>query len=108
MAGPSSVRFVNDELNKKKKTGYTTTLKLMQIMLEKNLLERDEDSKVHIYHTLVQKEDIQGKLLDRFLESTFSGSAHNLVMQVLGNHKPNAAELKEIRELINRLESKDD
>jgi len=105
--GPSTVRFVNDKLNEQKKTGYTTTLKLMQIMLEKNLLGRNEKSRVHIYHHVVQKEEIQNQLLDRFLENAFSGSAHRLVMQVLGNHKPSRSELEEIKKLIKELEKKD-
>jgi BlaI family penicillinase repressor len=105
--GPSTVRFVNDKLNEKKKTGYTTTLKLMQIMLEKNFLGRNEKSRVHIYHTVVQKEEIQNQLLDRFLENAFSGSSHKLVMQVLGNHKPSRSELEEIKKLIKDLEKND-
>jgi len=102
--GPSTVRFVNDKLNERKKTGYTTALKLMQIMLEKNLLSRNEKSRVHIYYPVVQKEEIQSQLLDRFLENTFSGSAHKLVMQALGNHKPSKSELEEIKKLIDELE----
>lgn len=103
-SGPSSVRFVNEKLNQRKKTGYTTTLKLMQIMLDKKLLSRDEKSRGHIYHPVVQKEEVQSELLDRFLQNTFSGSAHKLVMQVLGNHKPTKHELEEIKRLINDLE----
>jgi BlaI family penicillinase repressor len=105
--GPSTVRFVNDKLNEQKKTGYTTTLKLMQIMLEKNLLGRNEKTRVHIYHPVVQKEEIQNQLLDRLLENAFSGSAHRLVMQVLGNHKPSRSELEEIKKLIKDLEKND-
>jgi predicted transcriptional regulator len=102
--GPSTVRFVNDKLNEQRKTGYTTTLKLMQIMHDKNLLGRNVKSRVHIYHPLVQKEEIQTELLDRFLENTFSGSAHKLVMKALGNHKPSKSELEEIKKLIQKLE----
>jgi len=102
--GPSTVRFVNDKLNKRKKTGYTTTLKLMQIMLEKNLLSRNEKSRGHIYYPVVQREEIQSQLLDKFLANTFSGSAHKLVMQALGNHKPSKSELEEIKKLIDELE----
>lgn len=103
--GPSTVRFVNDRLNERKKRGYTTTLKLMQIMLDKKLLNREEESRVHIYDATVRKEEMQVSLLDRFLENTFSGSAHKLVMQVLGNHKPSRRELEEIKNLIKKLES---
>lgn len=102
--GPSTVRFVNDKLNEQKKTGYTTTLKMMQIMHDKDLLGRNVGSKVHVYHPLVQKEEIQAELLDRFLENTFSGSAHKLVMKALGNHKASKSELEEIKKLIQKLE----
>lgn len=102
--GPSTVRFVNDKLNEQRKTGYTTTLKMMQIMHDKELLGRNVESKVHVYHPLVQKEEIQAELLDRFLENTFSGSAHKLVMKALGNHKASKSELAEIKKLIQKLE----
>lgn len=102
--GPSTVRFVNDKLNEQRKTGYTTTLKIMQIMHDKELLGRNVESKVHVYHPLVQKEEIQAELLDRFLENTFSGSAHKLVMKALGNHKASKSELAEIKKLIQKLE----
>ncbi len=106
--GPSTVRFVNDKLNERKKTGYTTTLKLMQIMLEKKLLSRNEKSRIHIYHPVVQKEAMQSELLDRFMENTFSGSAHKLVMKALGNHKTSRTELEEIKKLIKDLEKNND
>jgi len=106
--GPSTVRFVNDRLNERKKTGYTTTLKLMQIMLQKNLLRRNEKSKIHIYHPGVQKEEMLSELLNRFLENTFSGSAHKLVMKALGNHKTSKTELEEIKKLIKDLEKNND
>ena len=106
--GPSTVRFVNDKLNERKKTGYTTTLKLMQIMLEKKLLSRNEKSRIHIYHPGVQKEAMQNELLDRFMENTFSGSAHKLVMKALGNHKTSRTELEEIKKLIKELEKNND
>lgn len=103
--GPSTVRSINDKLNKKKKTGYTTTLKLMQIMLDKNLLSRIDGKRGHIYYPESGREEIQGKLLRKFLKSTFSGSSSTLIIQALGNHKPSKKELHKIKELIEKLES---
>ncbi len=106
-SGPSTVRFVNEKLNDHKKTGYTTTLKLMQIMLDKKLLSRDEKSKGHIYSPIARREEIQARMLDSFLKNAFSGSAHRLVMQALGNHKASLSELEEIKKFIDELEKKE-
>lgn len=104
--GPSTVRFVNDVQNKKKEVGYTTTLKIMQIMMEKKLLSREADGRQHIYKAEVKKESVQKSLLDRFVENTFKGSAPQLVMQLLGNRKTSKAELDEIKALIEKIEKK--
>lgn len=104
--GPSSVRFINNEINKKRPCGYTTTLKLMQIMLKKQLLTREEKAKVHIYYPLADRDETEGLLLENFLTKSFSGSAHRLVMQALGNHNTTDAELEEIKKLIDELERK--
>lgn len=102
--GPSTVRFVNERLNRKKRVGYTTTLKIMQIMTDKNLVRRNEDSRSHIYRAMIEREETQGILLDRFLQNTFGGSAMKLVVQALGNHKPSKDELEQIKEFIKQLE----
>ncbi|MDX2250532.1 MAG: BlaI/MecI/CopY family transcriptional regulator [Bacteroidia bacterium] len=102
--GPSTVRFINDQLSTDKEVGYTTTLKLMQIMYEKGLLERSRDGKTHIYLALVSEEDTQRQLLDRFLDTAFQGSAMKLVMQALGNHHTTTEELDEIRRFLDDLE----
>ena len=102
--GPSSVRTVNEELNLKKKAGYTTTLKLMQIMIEKGLLDREEQGRLHIYRAAIKEEDTKKLLLDRFVETAFGGSAMQLVMQALGKHKTSPQELKELKELIRKME----
>ena len=104
--GPSAVRFVNETLNKKREVGYTTTLKLMQIMLEKGLLERNAESRSHIYNAVVGEADIQQQLLKKFVDTTFRGSAMKLVMQALGNHKTSSDELEEIKALIKKIEDK--
>lgn len=102
--GPCTVRFVNDQLNQKKNVGYTTTLKIMQLMFEKKLLERDESTRSHLYRTAVKEKETQGLLLDRFLETAFGGSALELVMQALGNHKASKEEISQIRDLLDHLE----
>lgn len=102
--GPSSVRVVNDELNKTRKLGYTTTLKQLQIMLEKGLVSRVNDGRTHIYRAARDKEETQKQLLDRVMEAAFGGSASKLVMQVLGNHKSSKKELEEIKALIKKIE----
>ena len=102
--GPSSVRSVNDELNQKRKVGYTTTLKLMQIMLEKGLLKREEKDRLHIYRSAIREEETKSLLVDKFVESAFGGSAMQLVMQALGKHQASAEELEELKELIRKIE----
>src|ERR1700682_1300898 len=74
--GPSTVRFVNDTLNKQKRgVQYTSTLKLMQIMVEKKMLARDETNMKHVYHAVIKEQTTKGILLDRFVDSMYNGSA---------------------------------
>jgi len=102
--GPSTVRFVNESLNSKKVVGYTTTLKMMQIMTEKKLLKRNSQSRSHIYRPAFAQQETQGQLLDSFLRNAFEGSASRLVMQALGKHKTSKEEINEIRELLDKIE----
>jgi len=102
--GAATVRSVNDRLNESKKVGYTTTLKIMQIMFDKGLLSRDEEKRSHVYRAEVREQEIQGLLLDKFLHSAFGGSAMKLVMQALGNHRASKDEISEIRKLLDELE----
>lgn len=104
--GPSTVREVNDFLNndQDKSIGYTTTLKIMQIMFEKGLLHRDDSQRTHIYASAVREGKIQSALLDRFLNAAYKGSASKLALQLLGNHKTTPAELAAIKALIDQLE----
>lgn len=107
--GEASVRTVNEQLNDQstteKEIGYTTTLKLMQIMLDKNLVSRNTESRTHIYSAAISESETQGKLLDQFVDATFRGSAMKLVMQALGNHKASSEELDEIKALIDKIEN---
>ena len=103
--GPSTVRFVNDVLNEQKRSvQYTSTLKLMQIMAEKNLLNRDERSMKHVYSAAVEEQRTKSALLDKFVDSMFNGSASSLMMQLLGNKKTSPEELKQIKDLLNKLD----
>jgi BlaI family penicillinase repressor len=102
--GPATVRQVNDAFNAQRDTGYTTTLKLMQIMHEKGLVTREEDGRTHVYAAAVTRDETQSLLLQQFVDTAFRGSAMQLVMQALGNHEASSAELDEIKELIARIE----
>lgn len=98
--GPSSVRIVNEELAIHRDIGYTTTLKLMQIMHDKGLLSRTEEGRYHLYKPEIEEEATQINLLSKFVDATFRGSAMKLVMQALGNHNSSKEELEEIKNLI--------
>jgi predicted transcriptional regulator len=110
--GASPVRFVFDRLNAKRQAnhreevGYTTALKLMQIMADKGLLTRNTDTRTHIYEAALPETDTQQQLLQKFVDTTFRGSAMKLVMQALGNHTASAEELAEIKALIEKMEKK--
>ena len=103
--GPSNVRSVNNIINQQKEVGYTTTLKLMQIMTQKGLVERDESARTHIYSAKIKAEDIQGEMLDKLLNTAFGGSASKLVLSALGSGKTSVKELEEIKALIQKLEN---
>jgi BlaI family transcriptional regulator, penicillinase repressor len=102
--GPSTVRQVQDVLESDRGTGYTTTLKLMQIMLEKGLLDRDDSQRSHIYRPTVTRQKTQRRMVGELLEQAFGGSAQQLVVQALAAKKASPQELKEIRELIEEME----
>ena len=104
ISGPSTVRYVNDILNEKKDVGYTTTLKIMQIMTKKGFVERNKEKRTHIYNTVISEKETKNLLLNKFLDTTFGGSAAKLVMQALGNHKTHKEELKKIKDLIKKIE----
>lgn len=103
--GPSSVRDINDALNSRREVGYTTTLKLMQIMNEKGLVVRDTAAKSHIYKAFAKEEDTKNNLINNFVNVAFQGSAMNLVMQALGNSTSSKDELNELKSLISKLEN---
>jgi predicted transcriptional regulator len=104
--GPSTVREVTEHLQDERGTGYTTALKLMQIMTEKGLVARDESSRTHIYEAVATAETTQRQLVSDLLERAFGGSAQQLVMQALSSKRASKAELAEIRSLLDELDKK--
>ncbi|MGF7074639.1 BlaI/MecI/CopY family transcriptional regulator [Mucilaginibacter sp. R-33] len=103
--GPSTVRFVHDKLNEQKEAViYTSTLKLMQVMKEKGMLERDETNMKHIYSAAVEEDKVKGNMLGRFVDSMYNGSPSDLMVALLGNDKTSAEELRKIKELLKNLD----
>jgi len=102
--GPCTVREVHDALNKMRKTGYTTALKLLQIMTEKGLVQRDESQRAHVYEAHIDQTDTQRRLVDELMDQVFGGSAMHLVMQALSSRKTSAEELDQIRKLLDDCE----
>lgn len=101
--GECTVREVHDILDLNKNVGYTTTLKLMQIMDEKGLVCRDTTSKTHIYKAIVSKEQIQQQMLDKMIDTVYNGSAARLVMQALGNHTSSKEEIDLIKKYLDQI-----
>lgn len=104
--GPSTVKFVNEKMNEKKETGYTTTLKLMQIMAEKGILDRERESRSHVYSTEYKKSDTQNTMINKLAKSMFGGSSAQLAMQALGSSNVSKEELDEIKKLLGQIEKK--
>ncbi len=103
--GPSTVRFVNDILSQQKKaTSYTSTLKLMQIMLEKNMLTRDNSSMTHVYTAALEEKKIKSLVLDNFVQSMFKGSVKSLMLELLGKEKTSGKDWKKIKELLDHMD----
>src|ERR1700727_1770063 len=103
--GPSTVRFVNDQLNQQKEAlSYTSTLKLMQIMHEKGMLQRDESSMTHIYRTKLEEGKTKGVVLKKFVDAMYNGSAKSLMLELLGNEKTTNKEWDTIKDLLNKLD----
>jgi predicted transcriptional regulator len=102
--GPATVRQVHDALPESARRGYTTTLKLMQIMAEKGLLLRDASSRSHVYSADTTRQDTQSRLLGELAQKAFGGSTASLIMRALSAQPTSADELAEIRSLLERLE----
>ncbi len=102
--GPATVRFVNDILNQTRKVGYTTTLKIMQIMFDKGILKRNEESRSHLYFPLLKEQETQNVLLKNLLQTAFGGSAMKLVVNALGNHNASKEEIAQIKKFMDSRE----
>jgi len=102
--GASTVRQVHETLHEKGGIAYTTTLKLMQIMTEKNLVMRDTSSRTHIYQAGIEQGQTQNRLVQDLVDAAFEGSSSQLVMSILGNHKTSSEELDQIKALIKKIE----
>ncbi len=110
LLGPSTVREVHERLNQAKPagqtklTGYTTVLKLMQIMADKGLVARNEEQRAHVYEAVCPRQDTQRQLVDDLVERAFGGSASELVMQALAAKRATPEELAEIRRILDEFE----
>ena len=104
--GQCTVRDVHEELTKSKDAGYTTTLKLMQIMHDKGLVERDTTAKTHLYKAVITREQAQNTALDKILDTVFKGSTADLVIQALGQHRASKDEIDAIKNYLQQFEPK--
>ena len=101
-----SVREVHTILANVKDVGYTTTLKLMQIMFDKGIVSRDSSQKVHVYTPILKQQDTQQHFIGKMVNTLFNGNASELVLHTLGNSKHSEKELSAIQELLNTLKNK--
>jgi BlaI family transcriptional regulator, penicillinase repressor len=104
--GPSTVREIHDALGEAKETGYTTTLKILQKMTDKGLVQRDESERSHVYSAAMEAEKTQRQLVRDLLQRAFGGSPGKLVLQALSEKRASADELAEIRRLLDQLQNK--
>ena len=102
--GPLTVRQVHDQIKTIRDIGYTTTLKIMQIMFNKDMLERSKQGKTHLYKAVESQQKTRDGLVSKIVNTAFHGSAKDLIMQALGSAKTSKAELEEIREYLDKLE----
>jgi len=104
--GPSSVREVHDTLAASRKAGYTTVLKLLQIMIGKGLVTRDDRERTHVYRAALPQEQTQRQLVRDLVERAFDGSAGQLVLQALATRRASPEEMEAIRDLLDRAEGR--
>ena len=105
--GPSTVRFVNDRLSQQKEAvSYTSTLKLMQIMHEKGMLQRDESNMTHIYGSLLDEQKTKKVVLDKLVDSMYNGSVKGLMLELLGHDKTSSKDWEEIKQLLTKMDDK--
>ena len=102
--GASTVRQIQEQIERRRPIGYTSVLKLLQIMHQKGLVRRDESTRTHVYEPVVVQAETQGRLISDLATRAFGGSAGQLVLRALGERPASDAELQEIRALLDRLE----
>ena len=102
--GALTVRQIHDQIKRSRDIGYTTTLKIMQIMFEKGMLTRSKQGKTHLYNAVESQQKTQDGLVNKIVNTAFHGSAKDLVMQALGSTKTSKAELDEIRAYLDKIE----
>lgn len=105
--GPSTVREVHDELTSERQVAYTTALKLLQNLLAKGLVYRDDSSRSHVFESAVERSSIESRLVERFVDGVFDGSTARLVLRALSTERASPEELEEIRRLAERMEGDD-
>lgn len=105
--GPSTVKEVNEALRISRDVGYTTTLKIMQIMTEKGLVSRELSNRHHIYSPLKQPDEVRNSIIDHVIKTAFNGKTSSLVLQALGNHRVSREEIEAIKDLIRNMEEHD-
>jgi BlaI family penicillinase repressor len=102
--GPSPVRFVMKEINKIRELNYTATLKLMQLMVDKGILKRDETRMQHIYLVVEDEQKTKEHMLDRFIDALYKGSSANLFIQLAGNKKTSKEDLQKMKAVLEKLD----
>ena len=104
--GPAPVREIHARLTQAKDTNYSTTVKMLAVMLDKGLVTRDEKARPHVYRTAESQDDTQRSVLAAVIEKLYDGSAKSLVLQALSSQKTSKEDRAEIRRLINELEGR--
>ena len=104
--GPSPVREIHARLNAEKGTNYSTTVKMLSVMLQKGLLRRDEDAQPHIYRPALTRQKAGKRMLNDLVEKVYEGSSMSLVLYALSSAKATKAELAEVRRLLDQMEGK--
>ena len=101
---PATVRDIHEQIAKTKDIGYTTTLKQIQRMFDKGLVSREKEGKSHVYSSMVSRHETQNNLFNKLLNTAFKGSAIKLVMHALGKSKTTSEEIKQLRQLLDKME----
>lgn len=104
--GPCSVKLVHELISERKEVGYTTSLKMLQIMVDKGLATREAEGKIHLYKAAIRESSVKKNYLKTMIDQVFEGSPMDLVLQTLGNYKASPGEIKELKEMIKQLENK--